>query len=266
MEELDFKIKKYPRTPHLEGSRLQPGDEDLSQINFAQIDGKHIVIEEKIDGANCAISFDDQGKLLLQSRGHYLTGGPREVHYNLLKQWANAHRNTFYEVLGSRYIMYGEWMYAKHRLYYDALPNYFMEFDIFDREKGVFLDTASRRELTSFMPVSSVIVLAEGTFKSTKDILKYLVKSNYVTDGHISNLEKYCVENGLNAEEILAGTDKTDTMEGLYIKVEENGQVVDRLKYVRAGFTQGTTTSTEWLKKAIIPNGLSVPFESLFDE
>lgn len=23
-------ILKYPRTPHLEGSRLQPGDEDLS--------------------------------------------------------------------------------------------------------------------------------------------------------------------------------------------------------------------------------------------
>jgi len=22
-------LKKYPRTPHLEGSRLQPGDEDL---------------------------------------------------------------------------------------------------------------------------------------------------------------------------------------------------------------------------------------------
>lgn len=27
-----FKIHKYPRTPHIEGSRLQPGDEDLSQI------------------------------------------------------------------------------------------------------------------------------------------------------------------------------------------------------------------------------------------
>ena len=25
-------LKKYPRTPHLEGSRLQPGDEDLSQV------------------------------------------------------------------------------------------------------------------------------------------------------------------------------------------------------------------------------------------
>ena len=32
-------LKKYPRTRHLAGSRLQPGDEDLSQIPFSQIAG-----------------------------------------------------------------------------------------------------------------------------------------------------------------------------------------------------------------------------------
>ena len=50
-----------------------------------------------------------------------------------MKQWANAHRDAFYEVLGSRYIMYGEWMYAKHSVFYDALPHYFLEFDVLDR-------------------------------------------------------------------------------------------------------------------------------------
>ena len=29
-------LKKYPRTPHLEGSRLQPGDENLSQAPFSK--------------------------------------------------------------------------------------------------------------------------------------------------------------------------------------------------------------------------------------
>ena len=36
------------------------------------------MVEEKIDGANSAVSFDGDGGLLLQSRGHYLTGGYRE--------------------------------------------------------------------------------------------------------------------------------------------------------------------------------------------
>ena len=47
---MDFKLLKYPRTQHLQGSRLQEGDEDLSQVPFEEILGKHIVIEEKIDG------------------------------------------------------------------------------------------------------------------------------------------------------------------------------------------------------------------------
>ena len=75
-----FKLYKYPRTPHVEGSRLQPGDEDLRQIPFDTIKNRHLVIEEKCDGANSAVSFDADGELLLQSRGHYLTGGYRERH------------------------------------------------------------------------------------------------------------------------------------------------------------------------------------------
>ena len=45
----ELSILKYPRTPHLEGSRLQPGDEDLSQIRFSEIAGRHLVVEEKCD-------------------------------------------------------------------------------------------------------------------------------------------------------------------------------------------------------------------------
>ena len=51
-------LLKYPRTPHLEGSRLQPGDHDLVSVPFADLAGRFLVVEEKLDGANSAISFD----------------------------------------------------------------------------------------------------------------------------------------------------------------------------------------------------------------
>ena len=66
---------KYPRTRHLEGSRLQTGDEDLKAARFREIRGRHLVVEEKLDGANAGISVGEDGELLLQSRGHYLSGG-----------------------------------------------------------------------------------------------------------------------------------------------------------------------------------------------
>ena len=55
-------------------------------------------------------------------------------------------------------------------------------------------------------------------------------------------------------------------MEGLYLKVEENGQVAVRLKYVRAPFAQCVDESgTHWLERPIVPNQLCVPPEKLFE-
>jgi len=49
-------IHKYPRTRHIEGSGLQPGDDPVC-APFAALAGRHLVVEEKMDGANSAISF-----------------------------------------------------------------------------------------------------------------------------------------------------------------------------------------------------------------
>ncbi len=79
-------IYKYPRTYHLDGSGIQRGDEDLSIIPVANLAGLYVVVEEKMDGANSAISFESDGHLLLQSRGHSLTrqstlgGAERSLH------------------------------------------------------------------------------------------------------------------------------------------------------------------------------------------
>lgn len=266
MSELNS-IMKYPRTPHLEGSRLQSGDEDLSQIRFSEISGRHLVVEEKCDGANSGISFSESGDLLLQSRGHYLTGGYRERHYNLMKQWANSHRDVFYRVLGDRYIMYGEWMYAKHTVFYDALPHYFLEFDVYDKQKGIYLDTPSRKMLTERMPIVSVPVLAEGEFQVREKLIDLLGQSTYIRQGHMERLREKSRELGLDAERQCFETDDSVNMEGLYIKVEEGGEVVSRLKYVRASFLQYVDLSeTHWLDRPIVPNGLAVPLEEIYKE
>ena len=50
-----------------------------------------------------------------------------------------------------------------------------------------------------------------------------------------------------------------------YIKIEENGCTVGRLKYVRVSFAQTIAQSgTHWIDRPIIPNGLAVPMENLF--
>jgi hypothetical protein len=218
-------ILKYPRTPHIAGSRLQPGDEDLAVIAREILEACSLVIEEKLDGSNCGISFDRNGSLILQSRGHVLTGGPRERQFDLLKRWANHHVAALRDILRERYVVYGEWLYARHTIAYDQLPHYFLEFDILDKDSGEFLSTERRTSLLAGGPVFSVPVLGTG---SVGRIESYIGRSR---------------------------SSSTETMEGLYVKQEENGRVVGRYKYVRPEFLQAVADSdSHWMDRPIEPN------------
>ena len=222
-----IQILKYPRTPHITGSRLQPGDEDLLSVAMETLDLLPLVVEEKLDGSNCAVSFDPHGNLILQSRGHALTGGPRERQFDLFKRWASHHTAWLREALGSRYVMYGEWLFARHTIPYDALPHYFLEFDILDREAHQFLSTERRQAMLAGGPVVSAPVLAAGR---NIDLVQQLGRST---------------------------CSSYEAMEGVYVKHEEHGCVIGRFKYVRPSFLQTVAASGEhWTDRPIEQNRL----------
>lgn len=255
-------IIKYPRTLHLRGSRFQHGDHDLEAVPFEELLGKHLVVEEKVDGANSGISFDEDGKLLLQSRGHYLRGGPREKHFDLLKTWAAARQGELYQLLGTRYVMYGEWLYAKHTFFYDALPHYFMEFDVLDTLTDEFLSTSARDQLLAGgmykTPTVPVKVLAAGQFGSLKELQSLITRSNFITDGRAHNLMLASAAAGVNYGDALSHTDMSELMEGLYVKWEEGGVVKGRYKFVRDTFTNAILDQEQhWHDRPIIQNSLA---------
>jgi hypothetical protein len=132
-------IHRYPRTQHLEGSRLQRGDHDLTQVPLSDLRGSYCVVEEKLDGANAGISIGDDGRIRLQSRGHVLVGGAREKHWDLFKQWAHTHEAALVARIPTGATLYGEWLYAKHTIFYDELPHYFLYIKVEDPATGVVL-------------------------------------------------------------------------------------------------------------------------------
>ena len=252
-------IFKYPRTRHLENSKKQVGDEDLKNVKFTELEGKFLVLEEKVDGANCGISFGTDGKMYLQSRGHFLNGGYGERQFDLFKLWAGCYEEQLGQLLGERYVMYGEWLYAKHTVFYDKLPHYFMEFDIFDKVEGKFFSTKKRREILRKAPfICSVRVLTEGYYHSVKEIQKWLGPSLFISKEPRQSLIKQCNKSGVNPEITIQQTDLTGTMEGIYIKVEEGEYVIDRLKFVRGSFLNTILDSeSHWASRPIVANKLA---------
>jgi hypothetical protein len=251
-------IRKYPRTPHIAGSRLQPGDEDMDQAPLSELFGLRVVVEEKVDGANCGISFGPSGELLLQSRGHYLRGGPRERQFNLLKTWASGLETALFEALEDRYIVYGEWLYAKHTVFYDALPHYFLEFDVFDRQTQRFLSTSARKDVLKGLPIHSVPVLYDGLIKTPAQLQSFIRPSLFKTLGHRQRLVEVAKAQHFDPERALAETEASLLAEGLYLKVESDAEVTGRYKFVRFDFLNTIQTSgSHWFERPILPNQLA---------
>lgn len=218
------------------------------------------MVEEKLDGANSATSFTPDGELRLQSRGHYLTGGPRERQFGPLKAWAATVQHVLWPRLEDRFVLYGEWLYAKHTLFYDALPHFFCEFDVFDRQAGEFLSTARRAELLAGTPVCSVPVLHTGPLPELAALVALVGPSTCRTARWRDALVEAAITSGVAPDQAVAETDGSDDMEGLYVKVEENDRVVGRYKWVRPSFLTAVLDSgSHWLDRPIIANQLTEP-------
>jgi len=256
-------MKKYPRTRHLEGSRLQVGDHDLEAVPLAALRGRFVVVEEKLDGANAGVSLGEDGRIALQSRGHFLTGGGRERHWDLFKRWAAAREAELAPLLAGGRVLYGEWLHAKHTVFYDRLPHYFMEFDILDPAEG-FLSTAARRAALAGSPVASVPVLWQGVLDQPSMLPGLVSRSLYKSTGWRDALDDAARAAGIDPERARRETDPSDDAEGLYLKVEEGGVVVERYKWIRASFlTSVIDSGSHWLARPILPNRLAPGVEIL---
>ena len=254
-----LEILKYPRTPHLEGSRLQPGDEGHDHVRLSTLHGRHAVVEEKLDGANAGISFTPGGELLLQSRGHYLVGGGRERQFAPFRQWAAAHEARLLERLEDRYVLYGEWLYAKHSVSYDALPHWFCEFDVYDRVDGLFLSTPRRQALLVGSPVHGVPVIHEGALPQDVKALRALVRPSLAKTARWREaFEQGVARQQLDLALAWKQTDRSTLSEGLYVKIEDDRQVLGRYKWVRPDFVQTILDSgSHHSTRPLVANGLA---------
>jgi RNA ligase len=230
---------KYPRTPHLFGSRGTDDDKHLGQAeSLAMIADRSLIVEEKLDGTNVGIHFTTSGRLVLQCRGHEITPG-MHAQYDLFKQWTTTKRDVFEPILENRLILFGEWLYARHSVHYRRLPHYFFEFDIYDKRHEAFLTLESRLAILEGTGICTVPVVHRGP-ASHEQLVEMIGPSRFDST----------FENPL--------TGRTDhLMEGLYLRTEANGRVSARSKLVRPEFVERVKQSEHWQHQAVVPNLLS---------
>jgi len=230
---------KYPRTPHLFGSRGTDDDKHLGQkesLDF--ISDASLIVEEKLDGTNVGIHFTSAARMVLQCRGHEITPG-MHAQYDLFKQWTMGKRHVLEAMLEDRLLLFGEWLYARHSVHYRGLPHYFFEFDIYDKQEQVYLDLASRLAKLGGKGILTVPVVHRGPV-TADELRNFISPSRYDSQ----------FENPL--------TGRTDNlMEGLYLRTEAEGRVTGRAKFVRVEFVEKVKQSEHWQNQALVQNLLA---------
>ena len=231
---------KLPRTLHIEGSRVPHGTADPDAVQFAKLAEQFLVVEEKVDGTGVSIFFDDQLNPQVWHRGGSAIGKEFDYLYTLV----DLHQDELFELLSDRYILFGEWMLHKHTIFYDCLPQFLLESDIYDRKEGIWLSTMVRNNLLSKQTfIKQVPVI--GALKPTRlDQLTNLIgESLYQSKFWRANLWAACDRMSQPLKSVLEQTDQSGLMEGLYIKHEDDNQVIGRYKYVRYEFLEAILKS-----------------------
>ncbi len=135
--------------------------------------------------------------------------------------------DALFDHLYDCFILFGEWCYARHSIFYDRLPDWFLGFDIYDKQFGRFLSSGRRDELLSKMFIAQVPTIAHGHF--TYPEIEKLLSQSMLADR---------------------------PAEGIHLRFDQGNWLVQRAKLVRPAFIQ--SVEQHWSRSAIQPNRLGL--------
>jgi len=202
---------KYSRTPHVKWS---PGSTSDDVWFLGSLIGKQVIVTEKLDGENSGLNEEKCHARSLDSKDH------------LSRHWLKQFHAKIKSDIPKEYKIFGENMFAKHSIFYDSLPSYFMAFSIWNND--LVLSWKETLEICCLLDIITVPVLYEGIWDEDK------IKKCW------TGVSKFGKE-----------------QEGYVIRLADSFSVENFqsnvCKMVRASHV---TTSQHWMMEKIIPNQL----------
>lgn len=125
-------------------------------------------IEEKVDGANCGILYQDK-MFYVRNRDHFLSRShvaktAAKKQFVPLWEFLYSNKNKFNELnkqFGRPLILYAEWLWYVHGVRYTSLHSPLLIFSLFDPEYKKFLDPIVTKRLIESSELPSVPYLSE---------------------------------------------------------------------------------------------------------
>ena len=152
--------------------------ERLKQIHIdGFVKGDHIVVQEKIDGANFSIRYDAENDIIAA----FSRKNPLSFENNLRGAWQWAQKLDKYlvkNVLGENLILFGEWL-VSHTIVYpeDKYQNAYF-FDVYDLNTGSYLPQNEVMDIINRLELNYVPVFYDGEFQSWEHIQQFVGRTD----------------------------------------------------------------------------------------
>lgn len=228
-------LPEFPRTMHLPlEPNAQSDDKIASVCDMELFLGSEINVEEKIDGANMGISIY-KGEPLVRNRSHILRKGysvrktPAQQQFSRVWTWLyeNTEKiNHVTKAVGGQISIYGEWLFAKHTIEYNQLPDWFVAYDIYSSDERKFIDPTLALKLLTNAGFETVKVVYQGTCNA-----EMLLKLRDGESAYASNQPR----------------------EGIYLKSGDGQWCTGRYKMVAPWFK----SNDNWNKQQLVKNKCS---------
>lgn len=223
------RIPEYPRTPHIFKNANVAEDDVVitNQKELQPIYDNYVTIEEKVDGASVGLTIFN-GNPIIRNRSNTLKKGyvkdtPAKKQFAPIWNYFYENKKKFEKLEG--YFVYGEWMLAQHGIHYNQLPDWLIAYDLYDCEKQLFLSPMISRKMLEDAGFSVPALRFQGKFNSP-------------------------IESLLDLASLPSAFAMNTPAEGVYLKVCDTNQILNRYKVVRPDFVQGAL----WNKTKINKN------------
>lgn len=207
--------KAYAKIPHLPGSRTGASDRTAApglarRCTFECERGELVVVQEKLDGSCVAVTLK-HGEVLALGREGWRAAESLNPGRQMFARWVAAHAARFREVLREGEWLVGEWLALAHATRYRLTHEPFVVFDLFAGDDGGLGTDALDARLGGRFARPHVLHRGGAVDVKTVDALLGEL-------GHHGAL---------------------DAVEGAMWRVERDGVVLTRAKFVRAGKVDG---------------------------
>jgi hypothetical protein len=217
-------LPEYPSTRHLPWKPNNKGDKVATEAEASVIFSSALVaVQEKIDGANCGMGYLD-GHPVVRSRSKILRKGqdlknPSQAQFASAWNWMHKNAGRFQRLDSyGPYSVYGEWMIQQHGMAYDNLPDWFIAYDLYDWEKGLYLDPQKADTILREIGFDVIPLSFYGDPRPQKPLTYEFLEE-------VANCPSWFTKNSQR--------------EGIVVKVSDGDYVTHKFKMVRQGFDQG---------------------------